>query len=142
MSVKDRVLDENAKRFLFSERYRRELSKRAPDAAALRFASLRFDSMVWAMHSETQEAILDAIAPEERGGELNWEFFAQSGIPLWMTSVSALSLTLIDLDWPSAEEWTERLSRAIFKRTEAPMDAALYLLILQKKIAVAQFSYN
>ncbi|EFA80088.1 WD-40 repeat-containing protein [Heterostelium album PN500] len=120
-------LDENGSRFLLVVKIfqflRRSLNPQE------RPTSLSATDLLWALHSEAQETILQNCFPSEP----LWEDLKQLGAGLWIKSPNTLRTTI------------EKLAKTTYLINKEPSDCALYYIALNKRgslIALHKASKN
>uniref|UniRef100_A0A0R3RIQ7 Rav1p_C domain-containing protein n=1 Tax=Elaeophora elaphi TaxID=1147741 RepID=A0A0R3RIQ7_9BILA len=87
---------------------------------SLRSRGLSPSHIIWALHSETETELLNAI-PCLQKPTLSWEELRALGVAWWLKNTSSLR-TII-----------EKLAKAAFQKNQDPLDASLYYLLLKKK---------
>eukprot|EP00898_Chlorokybus_atmophyticus_P002470 jgi/Chlat1/3223/Chrsp22S03421 len=80
-------------------------------------AMLTSREFAWALHSETQESLLNTIMPEQ----LTWPAVRALGVPFWVSNLGTL------------RSWAEKLARAQFVKSKDPHDCALLYLALDRR---------
>ena len=109
-------IDECGIRFLLSVKINAYLSKMQPKSKT----SLSSADFAWAMHSESQEALIRACLP----AEATWDDIRALGLCVWCTNPTVLRSV------------TENLAKVTFKATKNAEDCAIYYLALGKKSAL------
>ncbi|KAL3982356.1 RAVE protein 1 C terminal family protein [Acanthocheilonema viteae] len=87
---------------------------------SLRSRGLSPSQIIWALHSETETELLNAI-PCLQKPTLSWEELRSLGIAWWLKNTSSLRAII------------EKLAKAAFQKNQDPLDASLYYLLLKKK---------
>ncbi|KAF2073581.1 hypothetical protein CYY_005098 [Polysphondylium violaceum] len=108
-------LDENGSRFLIIAKIFQFLRRSL--APKDRPISLGTTDILWAMHSEAQETILQTIFPTDP----DWEALKQIGAGLWIKSPSTL------------KDVVEKLARTTYQLNRQASDCSLYYMALKKK---------
>jgi len=116
------VLDEAGKKFYSLAHTANEVT---PPGEVM--SAIPYHGVAWALHSETQEILLEAcIEPYAAEGEkVPWEAIRNAGIPFWLQSRAAL----MDLSKKAANVKFDIKSAA-----GDPLDAALFYLAMDKKV--------
>ncbi|CAG9539942.1 unnamed protein product [Cercopithifilaria johnstoni] len=87
---------------------------------SLRSRGLSPSQIIWALHSETETELLNAI-PCLQKPTLSWEELRALGVAWWLKNTSSLRAII------------EKLAKAAFQKNQDPLDASLYYLLLKKK---------
>ncbi|KAK6110658.1 RAVE protein 1 C terminal family protein [Brugia pahangi] len=91
---------------------------------SLRSRGLSPSQIIWALHSETETELLNAI-PCLQKPTLSWEELRALGVAWWLKSTASLRAII------------EKLAKAAFQKNQDPLDACLYYLLLKKKNLLA-----
>ncbi|VDM39617.1 unnamed protein product [Toxocara canis] len=81
---------------------------------------LSSSNIIWAMHSETETELLNAI-PGLHKAQPTWSELRSLGVAWWLKNTSALRSVV------------EQLAKASFQQNQDPMDASLYYMAMKKK---------
>ncbi|EGC36145.1 hypothetical protein DICPUDRAFT_151429 [Dictyostelium purpureum] len=111
-------LDENGSRFLLSAKVFQFLRRSLPPQD--RPISLSTTDILWALHSEAQETILQACFPTDP----DWNALKQIGAGLWIKSPSTLRNVV------------EKLAKTTYINSKDPRECSLYYMALKKKGAL------
>eukprot|EP00042_Codosiga_hollandica_P058321 m.877288 g.877288 ORF g.877288 m.877288 type:complete len:2495 (-) comp59827_c0_seq4:2423-9907(-) len=112
-------LDQNGVRFfilarLFSSlRARLPENRRPPPMPAVEF--------VWALHSQSQDLLLDLCLSSNEQAAVTWSDFAAFGIGYWLVSQDQL------------KKFVEKIAQLRFQSTQDPLKSSLFYLALRKK---------
>ncbi|KAM3726028.1 DmX-like protein [Dirofilaria immitis] len=87
---------------------------------SLRSRGLLPSQFIWALHSETETELLNAI-PCLQKPTLSWEELRALGVAWWLKNTSSLRVII------------EKLAKAAFQKNQDPLDASLYYLLMKKK---------
>ncbi|VDM92434.1 unnamed protein product, partial [Litomosoides sigmodontis] len=87
---------------------------------SLRSRGLSPSQIIWALHSETETELLNAI-PCLQKPTLSWDELRALGVAWWLKNTSSLRSII------------EKLAKAAFQKNQDPLDASLYYLLLKKK---------
>ncbi|CAJ0959160.1 unnamed protein product, partial [Mesorhabditis belari] len=86
----------------------------------LKVKGLSSAHIIWALHSETETELMNAI-PCMHKSNPSWDELRTLGAAWWMRSTASLKVTV------------EKLAKAAYQANQDPMDAALFYLALKKK---------
>ncbi|VDN05634.1 unnamed protein product [Thelazia callipaeda] len=86
----------------------------------LRSRGLSPSQIIWALHSETETELLNAL-PCLQKSSLSWDELRSSGVVWWLKNTSSLRMII------------EKLAKAAFQKKQDPLDASLYYLLMKKK---------
>lgn len=109
------------------------------------FRGLSPSQIIWALHSETETELLNAI-PCLQKSYLSWKELRALGIAWWLKNTSSLRAIVEKVSCFFLESLygkqglgvllhiTElQLAKAAFQKNQDPLDASLYYLLLKKK---------
>ncbi|CAG8572440.1 2105_t:CDS:10 [Ambispora gerdemannii] len=116
-----RSLDENGVRYvIFMRRY--HYLQRATMPGALRASGLSYRDMIWALHSESQNLLVE-YSISASGGSFLWKDAKVHGIILWLSNIDTV------------RQQMEIIARNQYmaKEDRDPTDAALFYMALRKK---------
>ncbi|CAG8451235.1 3746_t:CDS:10 [Ambispora leptoticha] len=116
-----RSLDENGVRYvIFMRRY--HYLQHATMLSSLRAPGLSYRDMIWALHSESQDLLLE-YSISASGGSFLWKDARDHGIFLWLSNIDTVRQQM---------EIVAR-NQYMAKEERDPTDAALFYMALRKK---------
>uniref|UniRef100_A0A9J2PHZ4 RAVE complex protein Rav1 C-terminal domain-containing protein n=1 Tax=Ascaris lumbricoides TaxID=6252 RepID=A0A9J2PHZ4_ASCLU len=116
------TVDECGLRFLMAMKQHEYLLLCLPlkQKQILRQKGLSSSNIIWALHSETETELLNAI-PGLHKAQPTWNELRSLGVAWWLKNTSALRSVI------------EQLAKAAFQQNQDPLDASLYYLAMKKK---------
>ncbi|KAL8949154.1 MAG: hypothetical protein Q9222_004719 [Ikaeria aurantiellina] len=113
-----RSMDDNAARYLLF--FRQHMIRKAQ--IPISHASLTYREIVWAIHSDSQDILVD-MTSRQYNGRMLWEHARDCGMFMWMKDLTALRTQF------------EVIARNEYTKTDEknPIDCSLYYLALRKK---------
>lgn len=84
------------------------------------FEGLATSYTIWALHSDSENEILNSLSFYQKGSP-KWDEFRSCGAGWWLKNLSTLRMCV------------EKVAKVAFQSNNDPMDAALYYLAMKKK---------
>uniref|UniRef100_A0A914YLS6 RAVE complex protein Rav1 C-terminal domain-containing protein n=1 Tax=Panagrolaimus superbus TaxID=310955 RepID=A0A914YLS6_9BILA len=115
-------VDECGLRFLMAMKQHEYLLRCLPlkQRQQLRSKGLSTAHIIWALHSDSETELYNAIPCVQKSQE-SWDELRSYGLAWWLKDANAL------------RNCVERMAKTAFQQNQDPMDAALYYLSLKKK---------
>ncbi|MFH4976062.1 hypothetical protein AB6A40_002771 [Gnathostoma spinigerum] len=119
------TVDECGLRFLMAMKQHEYLLLCLPlgQRQKLRQRGLSSSNIIWALHSETETELLNAI-PSLQKSQATWNELRSLGVAWWVKNLATLRVVV------------EKLAKSAFQQRQDPLDAALFYLAMRKKNVV------